>query len=89
MAFKSESCDEDVDEDSEENKDSRHVVHCVQLALFPAVVQIIFHCGDNNKKQNRSNMETDEKNEFERTTVSSKTELEAETKFSLLLLYTD
>lgn len=29
MAFKSKSCDEDVDEDSEENKDSRRVVHGV------------------------------------------------------------
>lgn len=29
MAFKPKSRDEDVDEDSEENKDSRHVVHCV------------------------------------------------------------
>ncbi len=44
MALKSKSCDEDVDEDGEEDKDCRYVVHPVQHCVFPHVVQIILHC---------------------------------------------
>lgn len=61
VAFKAKSRDEDVDEDGEEDKDGGAVVHCVQLAVFPAVVQIVFHCGDDNKKQNKTNMKIKEK----------------------------
>ncbi len=44
MPLKPKRCDEDVDEDSEEDKDRRHIVHSVQLGVFPHVVQIILHC---------------------------------------------
>lgn len=45
MALKSKRCDEDVDEDGEEDKNCRYVVHPVQRCVFPHVVQIILHCG--------------------------------------------
>lgn len=44
MSLKSKRCDEDVDEHGEEDEDCRYIVHCVQLAMFPHIVQIILHC---------------------------------------------
>ena len=44
MPLKSKRCDEDVDEDGEEDKDCCHIVHPVQLCMFPHIVKIILHC---------------------------------------------
>lgn len=44
LSLKSKCCDEDVDEDGEEDEDCRHIVHSVQLGVFPHVVQVILHC---------------------------------------------
>lgn len=44
MALKSQSCDEDIDEDGEEDEDRGKVVHRVQLGVFPRIVQIVLHC---------------------------------------------
>lgn len=44
VSLKAQRCDEDVDEDCEEDKYCRYVVHRVQLGMFPRVIQIILHC---------------------------------------------
>lgn len=73
LTLKSQSGDEDVDEDSEENKDRGRVVHPVQLGVFPLIVQIILHCCQKiTPKQKKNNIKHKERGSTADTVSSDK-----------------